>query len=353
MRRRVVRRNAGICGDFGLERIVGHGVLSEFPGQTWYACGLTGRNDMTALPTEIRRALDQIRRDVRRHGLWQPGDRVLLACSGGRDSMAALALLDALRPSLGHTLAVAHVDHGLQANRRETAELVAREAARRQLPCVIRQVDVKLGADLEARARTARYEALDTSRLELAADCLATAHHADDQAETVLLRLARGAGPDAHAGVRRTRDGAIVRPLLALTRAQLAQCAAHFATPWLSDPSNDDLAMTRNHLRHAVLPALERAIPGAAAGLARSAAIAAAQEGALAAWIDRALGDRLEIDVTARVARVHAADLPDMPAAKSALLQLLCRRLGVPAPSQRAVARGWRSARRVRRICTG
>ncbi len=293
---------------------------------------------MTPIPTEIRRVLDQVRRDVRRHQLWQPGQRVLLACSGGRDSMAALALLDALRPSLGHALVVAHVDHGLQVNHCETAEIVRAEAARRGLPVVIRPVTLKHGADLEARARTARYRALEVCRLTLQADCIATAHHADDQAETVLLRLARGAGMDAHAGVRRVRADAIVRPLLALTRGQLAASAAHFEVPWLADPSNDDLAMSRNHLRHVVLPALEGALPGATAGLARSAMLAAAQEGALAAWIDRALGDRLHIDAAAGVARVPVADLPEHPAAQAALLQLVCQRLAIPAPSQRAVA---------------
>ena len=293
---------------------------------------------MTAIPTEIRRVLDQIRRDVRRHQLWQPGQRVLLACSGGRDSMAALALLDALRPSLGHALVIAHVDHGLQANHAQTAELVAAEAARRHLPFALQHVALAATANLEGRARTARYRALQASRQVLVADRIATAHHADDQAETLLLRLARGAGPDAQAGVRRTRVDAIVRPLLGVTRAQLAQCAAHFAVPWLADPSNDDLAMTRNHLRHAVLPALERAMPGAAAGLARSAALVADQDGAMAAWIDRALGDRLHMDPQLQVARVANADLPQLPAAKAAFLQHICRRLAVEAPSQRAVA---------------
>lgn len=292
---------------------------------------------MTALPTEIRRVLDQIRRDVRGHQLWQPGQRVLLACSGGRDSMAALALLDALRPSLGHSLAVAHVDHGLQPNHRETAELVRAEVVRRKIVFSLDKVNLKRGADLEARARAARYEALQSCRVALAADHIVTAHHADDQAETVLLRLARGAGVDARAGVRRSRDGAIVRPLLHVTRAQLAICAQYFAVPWLADPSNDDLTVTRNHLRHAVLPALERAIPGAAAGLARSAAIAAAHEGAIAAWMEHALGDRLAVDVVGGVARVALTDLPDFPAAKAAFLQHVCRRLGVAAPSQRAV----------------
>ncbi len=292
---------------------------------------------MTAIPTEIRRTLDQVRRDVRRHQLWQPGQRVLLACSGGRDSMAALALLDALRPSLGHTLAVAHVDHGLQPNHAATAQLVADAAAVRGLPVAIAALQLHGGAGLEARARAARYRALQRLRAELAADCIATAHHADDQAETLLLRLARGAGTDAHAGARRLRADAVVRPLLAVTRAQLAECADYFAVPWLADPSNADVTLTRNHLRHRVLPVLEAAIPGAAAGLARSAALAAAQEGALAVWIDRALGDRLQLDRAAGTARVAVADVPDHPAAKSALLQRVCQRLGVPAPSQRAV----------------
>ncbi len=292
---------------------------------------------MTAIPTEIRRVLDQVRRDVRRHRLWQPGARVLLACSGGRDSMAALAILAQLQPSLGHVLLVAHVDHGLQPNHAETADLVAEQAQQRHLAFAVRGVQLRPGADLEARARSARYAALHDMATELAAEVIVTAHHADDQAETLLLRLARGAGPDALAGVRRKRPDAIVRPFLAVTRAQLALCAAHFAVPWLTDPSNADLKVTRNHLRHRVLPVLEAALPGAAAGLARTAELAAAQEGALAVWIDRALGDRLSIDRVAGVVSVAVADVPHQSAAKSALLLRVFQHLDLPAPSVRAV----------------
>ena len=292
---------------------------------------------MTPIPTEIRRVLDQVRRDVRRHALWQPGDRVLLACSGGRDSMAALAILAALRPSLRHSLVVAHVDHGLQVNHAATSELVRAAAAHRQLPFAVRELTVPTGADLEARARTARYGALQQMRAELNASHIVTAHHADDQAETLLLRLTRGAGLDAQACVRRVRDDGVVRPFLQVSRAQLAACAQFYAVPWLEDPSNSALAHTRNHLRHVVLPVLEQAIPGAAAGLARSAALAADHEGALALWLDRALGERLYVDAQEGVARVAVADLPDHAAAKSAVLIRIFQRLGLAAPSQRAV----------------
>ena len=292
---------------------------------------------MATLPTEIRRLLDQVRRDVRRHALWQPGQTVLLACSGGRDSMAALAILAELRPSLGHNLTIAHVDHGLQPNHAATLALVQAAAQDRGLPFSHRALALKRGPDLEERARTGRYRALAAMGRDRAAAVVATAHHADDQAETVLMRLARGAGADALCGVRRRREDGVVRPFLALTRAQLAVAAEHFAVDWLEDPSNQHVAATRNRLRHSVLPALAAAIPGAAAGLARSAALAAAHEGALAAWIDRALADHLALDAPSGTATVAQGALPREPSARAAALQRICRRLGVTQPSQRGV----------------
>jgi tRNA(Ile)-lysidine synthase len=128
-----------------------------------------------------------------------------------------------------------------------------------------------------------------------------------------------------------------VRPFLQVTRAQLALCAAHYAIPWLADPSNDDLKLTRNHVRHIALPALEAAIPGAAAGLARTAELAASQEGALLAWMDSALNGRIVVDHAARCVTVPVDAVPLLAPARAALLRWVCQHLAIAAPSVRAV----------------
>lgn len=291
------------------------------------------------LPTVVRRALDVVRRQVRHHGLWQPGQGVLLACSGGRDSLTALVILDLLRPSLGHRLHIGHVDHGLWPGSGQAVDHVARHCAERGLDLTVARLDLPPGADLEARARLARYQALE--RMQRQRDChvVATAHHADDQAETVLQRLGRGAGLDALAGIRTVREGGIVRPFLPLSRARLAEVAETLGLTWVEDPSNVRDDFTRNHLRHHAIPALERAIPGASQGVARTAELAASHVGALDWWIGQALGDALQVrlDGADRVAFLPESCLPPPGPALASLVVHVCRRLGASPPSTRAL----------------
>jgi tRNA(Ile)-lysidine synthase len=277
-----------------------------------------------------RRVLDRVRQAVRLHRLWQPGQRVLLACSGGADSMGGLELLRRLRRSLGHQLAVAHVDHGLWPGSGAAAEQVAQHARELGLPVAVRRLALAPGAELEARARTARYTAL--AEMAQALDCavVATAHHADDQAETLLLRLARGAGRDALVGIRRRRGDGVVRPLLDLSRDQLRAWAP--AARIVDDPSNADVHFARNAVRHAVLPALAEVLPGAIAGLARTAAALAEHDGQLARWRDRTLATRW------RDGSLDLAGLPLDAADAPEVLRFLAERAGRQAPSQRAMA---------------
>jgi tRNA(Ile)-lysidine synthase len=178
---------------------------------------------------------------------------VVVACSGGADSIALLALVAdaALAP-----IAV-HVDHGLRPGSHREADVVAAAAARLGASFDARRVHVEPGANLEARARTARYDALEAARVEYGATAVLLAHTADDQAETVLLNLLRGSGSTGLAGMP-ARRGRLVRPLLAARRADVrAECARRELVP-VEDPSNDDLAHRRNWIRHEVLPLLER-----------------------------------------------------------------------------------------------
>jgi tRNA(Ile)-lysidine synthase len=178
---------------------------------------------------------------------------VVVGCSGGADSLALLALAvdAALAP------VAVHVDHGLRPGSDREAAVVADVAARLGARFDARRVKVAEGANLEARARTSRYDALEAARVEHGATAVLVGHTADDQAETVLLNLLRGSGSAGLAGMP-ARRGNVVRPLLGSRRADVrAECARRELVP-VDDPSNDDLVFRRNWIRHEVLPLLER-----------------------------------------------------------------------------------------------
>jgi tRNA(Ile)-lysidine synthase len=168
------------------------------------------------------------------------GTAVSCAVSGGADSMALLVLAVAA----GCDVTAVHVDHGLRDGSADDAEVVAAAAARFGAAFRAERVDLEPGPNLEARARRARYAVLPPDVL--------TGHTADDQAETMLLNLLRGAGLDGLAGMRRDR-----RPLLALRRTETrALCASLDLAP-IQDPSNDSPAQRRNRIRHELLPLLD------------------------------------------------------------------------------------------------
>jgi len=178
---------------------------------------------------------------------------VVVACSGGPDSLALLALAVAanLEP-----IAV-HVDHGLRAGSDRDAAVVASVAARLGARFHAERVTVEPGPNLEARARDARYEALERARARVGATAVLVGHTADDQAETVLLNLLRG-GALAGLGGMPPRRGYLVRPLLGLRRTDTVELCARLALEPIDDPMNADPAFRRVWLRREVIPALER-----------------------------------------------------------------------------------------------
>jgi tRNA(Ile)-lysidine synthase len=206
----------------------------------------------------------------------EPGDLVLAACSGGADSLALAAALAHEAPRLSLRGGAVTVDHGLQAGSAERAGRVAGVLDQLGLDPVHRvSVTVPAGPGRggpEAAARTARYATLEQVAEQAGAAAVLLGHTRDDQAETVLLGLARGAGGRALAGMH-ARRGRFRRPLLGVARATLREaCAALSLEPW-DDPHNADPAYARARVRHQALPALEEALgPGVAAALARSAA---------------------------------------------------------------------------------
>lgn len=209
--------------------------------------------------------------------LPRPASGLAAACSGGRDSMVLLHLLAAGRRR-GLPLRVLHVDHRLQPGSGDWARACESAAAQYGLECRTLTIDAapRPGQSPEAAARTARYAALAR---ELRSDeVLLTAHHADDQLETVLLQLLRGGGARAACGMppRATfAAGWHARPLLGFTRAELAAHAATAGLAWIEDPSNADPRFDRNYLRAHVLPALLERWPSAATTVGRVARLTA------------------------------------------------------------------------------
>ncbi len=214
-----------------------------------------------------------------RSGLLPPEQPVVVALSGGLDSVVLLHLL---KFSAHHrSLAAAHFDHGMRPNSAEDAAWVAGLCRAWEVPLVTGRARAHLRS--EAEARRARYEFLEAAA---PADALiATAHHLDDQAETVLFRAARGSGLRGLAAIL-PRRGRIVRPLLPFARAELEAYARAARLRWRDDPTNRSAAYARNRIRADVLPALERAVPGARRALARLAGHARAAEGAWDGLLD-------------------------------------------------------------------
>jgi len=200
------------------------------------------------------------------------GKTLAVALSGGVDSVVLLHLLARMAPRQGYALRAIHVDHGLSANSRRWAGFCRRLCRDLGVPLEVRRVKVgkSRGIGLEAAARAARRAAFARVR----AEALALAHHLDDQAETVLMNLLRGAGLRGASGmpVRGELGGKlVVRPLLAVPRTAIVRYARAHSLTWVEDEMNEDPSLTRGYLRQRVLPLLEQRYPRWREALARAA----------------------------------------------------------------------------------
>jgi tRNA(Ile)-lysidine synthase len=202
------------------------------------------------------------------------GERILVAVSGGVDSVALLLLLDALAIERRFALTVAHLDHGLRGDAgRRDREFVERLAARLTYPCIAEAGSVGHGPNLEARGREVRHRFLREAAEAASCGRIALGHTENDQAETLLLRLFRGAGARG-LGAMSPRQGPIIRPLIACGRPDLVAFVETRGAEWREDETNDDERFERNRVRHRLLPVLEQcAGAGLTARLARSAAL--------------------------------------------------------------------------------
>src|SRR6266849_1529169 len=204
-----------------------------------------------------------------------PGAHLALGLSGGLDSVALLSILLELAPALKFSLRTVHVNHGISPNAARWAEFCTGLCARLRIQLQLETVDIGPHRDLglEGAARRSRHEAF--ARVD--ADFVVLAQHCDDQAETLLLRLLRGAGLRGLAAMSPLRSipgtrARLLRPLLAVSRAEIETFARLRGLEWVEDESNADTIRRRNFLRHDVFPLLERQFPGARATIARAAA---------------------------------------------------------------------------------
>ncbi|GMV30292.1 MAG: hypothetical protein AMXMBFR59_24170 [Rhodanobacteraceae bacterium] len=261
-----------------------------------------------------------------------PPGPLCVGYSGGLDSLTLLHALATLPSARSRGLGAIHIDHGLHPDSADWALHCQATAAGLQLPLRIIRVAVPRarGEGLEAAARAARLEAF---RRHLPAGAtLVLAHHADDQTETVLLKLLRGGGPEGLRGMRALRAlGAhrLWRPLLALPRAALHTYAQAHALQWIEDPSNTDLRHARNYLRHSVLPVLRARWPRLDAAIGHSAR-----------W-QSAAAEQLDADAVAALAQLQGLDPTTLnwagwltlgDALRPLTLRIWLRGLGLPPP---------------------
>jgi len=238
------------------------------------------------------------------------GDRLVVAVSGGVDSMVLLDVLVRLASRLDLRLHVAHIHHGLRGRSADRdAALVSTVAARHALPVSVERLAAETrtrGTSVQAWARAARYARLEAIRRRVRAAWILTAHNRNDQAETVLLNLLRGAGPRGLAGIPTARER-ILRPLLAVSRAEIESYAATRGVRFREDPSNRSVVYRRNRIRRQLLPMLTREYnPRIAEALAALAAQAredddalTSQAAALGATAVRARGRAVGVSVRA------------------------------------------------------
>lgn len=283
------------------------------------------------MPNAASNAMVEIRSAVRAHLIdCLPGDVVIVACSGGADSLALAYALAKEAEKMALQVIGVTIDHQLQSESGVQARTVERQLESMGIPTEIIQVSVDVTDGMEASARRARYQALDAAASALNAVKIFLGHTRDDQAETVLLGLARGSGARSLSGMAPIM-GKYVRPLLGITRdTTVAACYDAHLLPW-EDPHNQDRQYLRVRVRLDALPALERSIgPGVAAALARSASLLRDDADALDGWATREFSqvDPHSMEVSA------LADLPR--AVRTRLIRMAIYACGAPAGSVHA-----------------
>ena len=256
---------------------------------------------------------------------YEAGDTVLVAVSGGADSLALAHALSVESKDFVITVIGVTVDHQLQEQSGAQAEKVVAQLKNFGLDCIIKKVNVDLKDGLEASARAARYSALQETADEKSAVAVFLGHTRDDQAETVLLGLARGSGTRSLSGMAH-HNGVYVRPLLEITRDQSERYCEEVKLQYWSDPHNENPDFSRVRVRNVALPALETSIgPGISEALARSAHLLRDDADALDHW---AKAEELALDLL----NLDCAHLEKLPRAiRTRLIRAAIYAAGAPA----------------------
>lgn len=301
----------------------------------------------------------------------QRRDLLLIALSGGPDSVALLHLLLALKRRFGYRLAAAHLNHGLRGSESDRDEAFVRQLCAESDVELIAELADDLDRqmpNLEERARERRHAFLARVADQRGARFVALAHHADDQAETVMLRLLRGAGATGLAAMSPAGPGKLIRPMLTLTRAQIERYLAATGARSVNDSSNRSRALLRNRVRMDLLPALERDYsPGLARRLVDLASEMRDLDTLLASLADAELAGMLQADGNMNITKLGGLN----PALVAAVLRrFITSRLGSlrgltrahveavrslcltgPANGKSSLPGGWRARREYRTLC--
>ncbi len=241
---------------------------------------------------------DKVRKYIELNQMVSAGDKVLVAVSGGPDSVALLHILNSLKKELKISLCAAHLDHMLRGEEsRDDARFVKELCERWEIPCTTTEIDVneyrkRHGLSTELAAREVRYRFLTETAEQYQANRIALGHHADDQAETVLLNVLRGAGPRGVAGMPPVRDEIYIRPLLAIRRRQIERYCADHKLLYRVDSSNQKTIYQRNKIRMHLIPLLEKEYnPEIVLGLGRLANLLREEDSYLDEQTENALAE--------------------------------------------------------------
>ena len=299
--------------------------------------GATIERDGSPLKNAPASLADRVGETIRRHGMLLGGETVLVGVSGGPDSVCLLRSLLALAPSLALNLHVLHVHHGLRHEADAEADFAAGLARSLGVPFMLERIRLSgsKGVSPEAAARGARYAAFRQWAERVGASRCALGHTAQDQAETVLMRVLEGAGPRGLAGIPPVR-GLFIRPLIECSRSSILRELDRLGQPWIEDSSNRDPKFLRNRIRHDLLPMLAASYnPRIVEALCRAGALSRNLLASLEGVAQREL-DRLALDDgTGLIIPLDPLRALPLEVAVT-LLRLAVSRLGESAP-----LRGW------------
>ena len=238
--------------------------------------------------------LKKIENFIKEERLIKSGDKVLLAVSGGIDSMVMLHSLKLLSKRLHFGIHVAHLDHAIRKNSERDANFVKRVCKNWNLECTVerRKVEKRKGESLEEAARRVRYNFLHEVKERVGAEKIATAHHKLDLAETMIYRILRGVGPLSLYSIR-AKEGELIRPLLVLKREEIEMYAREKGIPFVQDETNFDLTIKRNYIRHRIIPIMRIINPSLEESFYRLSEISSM----LKNFIDKEIERRIKNDV--------------------------------------------------------